>query len=316
MNKPLFDDTPSFDPHVVSIINLMLSKLRNNKPKPTSPVYMRNAYFIKELYDGTFLRHLFEYSNEEQYNLENVNLKVAACKGSWQITKRTISESLDHLELAKGKNYMPYNKKFIEAISFANFFEGSMRFNANGAFDSNFMKFINEPKMSYNHHTDIVINKIKSELPENILKYAEPFCNKHFKIKSMQLSFWYNMEDWSRWFKAFRKNYLKTSSEFLLACDDGNMFIDFSNYLMRKLKRKSGETASVNPYYFKLTMGDSTTLSGMFRDWLVDGIGSGKFAILKGLPKSIDSYYTDKSFEHKKVKIEKSVIDMDEIPIF
>lgn len=311
----LFDVSPKYDPHVVSIINYMLEHLKNNNPKSDSSVYAKNAAYIKELYDGTFLIHPFNFSNENQYNLENAEYHVRRCKGSWGVTRKIIMESLEHLEQAKGKDYMPFNKKFVESITFGNFFEGNMRFSKDGSLDSNFMKFINEPKRSVTYNTSLAIDKIKRDMPKSILEPAEKFAKKYFKMKTMELAFWNNMEDWNRWIKAFKKNWLKLSSEFFLACDDGNMFTDYSNYLIKKLTKRSGEKAVVNAFHFKMTMGDSQVLGGIFRDWISDGIKSGKFAVLSGLPKSIDNYYTDESFSRTE-KVEKVVIDADEIPIF
>ncbi|MBR4396270.1 MAG: hypothetical protein IKS93_00270, partial [Methanobrevibacter sp.] len=87
---PLFDDGPVYDPHVKSIISYMLIHLRNNNPKPESPVYARNAAFIKELYDGTFLRHNFVYSRINQFDLDRVNEQVKAVKGSWQMVRNIV----------------------------------------------------------------------------------------------------------------------------------------------------------------------------------------------------------------------------------
>lgn len=312
----LFDVGPSYDPFVVGIINAMLLRLKNNKPKPESDVYARNAQYIHELYDGTFLRHLFRYSNENQYNLEGVEDKVKECKGSWQAVRDLVLTSIEHYETAKGKDYMPFNKKFLNGISFANFFEGSMRFNPDGAFDSNFMKFINEPKKSYSYNSSQAIQKIKDELPSSLVVPAEKFAKKYFKMVSMELNFWYYLEDWNRWIKDFRKAFPETSSEFFLACEDGNMFTDFSQFLIDRLKRKSGDNPVVNAYYFKMTIGDSEILSGMFKDWLVSGMNKGKFAMLKNLPDSIDKYYSDESFRGNEIKTVKPVINADEFPIF
>ena len=316
MATPLFDDdTVVYDKHIVSIINIMLSHLRNNNPKPESAVYARNASFIQELYDGTFIRHNFVYSRINQYDMENVNEKVKAVKGSWQLVRNILVDSLEHYELAKSKDRMPFNKKFLDDITFATFFEGSVRFNPDGCFDSNFMKFVNEPKMSYAYNSDITINKIKEDISPLIINAAESFCKKYFKIKHAQLMFWYEMEDWTRWLRCFRKNYPNIYGEFVSACEDGNPFIDFKNYLLKRLKFREGDNPVINTYYFKLTKYDSGMLDGMFKDWLKSGLGE-KFNALKQLPKSIDSYYTNESFIKTEQKVEKVVVDIEDIPIF
>ena len=317
MNKPLFDDNRiNYDPHVVSIINQMLLHLKNNKPKPESPVYARNAFFIKELFDGTFLRHNFVYSRINQYNMDNVNEKVKAVKGSWGLVRNLVMTSLNNYELAKNKDRMPFNKKFLEEISFANFFEGSIRFNPNGCFDSNFMKFVNEPKMSYAYNSDITINKIKETVHPLLKEEGENFCKKYFKMKHQQLSFWYEMEDWTRWLKCFRKAFPNIYGEFISTCEDGNPFKDFKKFLLKRLKWKEGDNPVINVYYFKLTRYDSDMLDGMFKEWLKNGIDTNKFNSLKQLPKSINNYYTDESFSKPVEKVEKKVIEVEDIPIF
>ncbi|MBR6403169.1 MAG: hypothetical protein IKS48_07275 [Eubacterium sp.] len=313
---PLFDDGPVYDPHVKSIINYMLIHLRNNNPKPESPVYARNAAFIKELYDGTFLRHNFVYSRINQFDLDRVNEQVKAVKGSWQMVRNIVIGSLDHYELAKSKDRMPFNKKFLDDISFATFFEGSVKFNPDGCFDSNFMKFVNEPKMSYNYNSDITIGKLKDETNALFRKEAESFCNKWFKMKHMQLSFWYEMVDWTRWLRCFRKTFPNIYGEFIASCEDGNPFIDFKRFLLDRLKWKEGENPVMNVYYFRLTRYDSGMLDGMFKEWLRTGIDRNKFNALKQLPKSIDRYYTDESFSKPEEKVEKKVVDVEDLPIF
>ncbi len=316
MNTPLFDDRIHYDPHVVGIINQMLFHLRNNKPKQDSPVYARNASFIQELYNGTFIRHNFVYSRINQFNMENVNDKVKAVKGSWSKVRNLVIDSLEHYELAKSKDRMPFNKKFLDDITFATFFEGSIRFNPNGCFDSNFMKFVNEPKMSHDYNSEFTIKKIKENINALILDEAEKFSKKYFKMKHIQLSFWYEMEDWSRWLRCFRKNYPNIYGEFISSCEDGNPFKDFKKFLLNKLKLREGDNPVMNVYYFKLTKYDSFMLDGMFKEWLKNGIGTNKFNSLKQLPKSIDNYYTDGSFSKPVEKVMKKVIDINDIPKF
>lgn len=314
--EPLFDDTIKYDPHVTSIINQMLLHLRNNNPKPESPVYARNACFIKELYDGTFLRHNFVYSRINQYDMNNVNEQVKAVKGSWGLVRNIVMNSLEHYEMSKDKDRMPFNKKFLEDITFATFFEGSIRFNPDGCFDSNFMKFINEPKMSHDYNSALAIKKIKENVHPMIVDEAESFCKKWFKMKHQQLTFWYEMEDWTRWLRSFRKAFPNIYSEFVSACDDGNPFIDFKKYLLTRLKMREGENPVMNMYYFKLTKFGGNYLDGMFKDWLRYGIDKNKFNALKQLPKSIDRYYTDESFEKVEEKVEKKIVNIEDIPIF
>lgn len=316
MTKPLFDDTPKYDPHAVSIITQMLTRLRNNSPKQTSNVYMKNVSFIKEIYDGKWLLHKFSLSNENQYDLIGIDEKLKSCKGSWQMTRKVIMESLDNFELAKRKDFMPFNKKYIENISFSTYFEGNNRFSSDGSLDSYFMKFVNKPKPSYAYLADLSINQIKSKLPENIKNSSESFCKRWLKIKNMQLSFWKDIEDFARWLSLFKKHYPKVYSEFILACKDGNPFSDLSTFIITTLQEKEGLKPVINAYYFRLS-GESKQLEGMFRNWLTNGIKSGKFNFLKSLPKSINEYYTDESFENVRIiKVEKKVVDAEELPIF
>ena len=130
-------------------------------------------------------------------------------------------------------------------------------------------------------------------------------------MKNYQLSFWYDMEDWTRWFKLLKENLPSTYNEFLICCKNGNPFDDFTDYLLFVLKEKEGSCPVINHWYFKLTYQDGTELDGYFKQWLRSGMDKGKFAFLKNLPKSINMYYTEDSFK-KKITVEKKTKEVIE----
>ena len=315
--NPLFETGPTIDRHIESIIKLLLSKLSNNNPKKDSKCYLRVVGYIDELYNGTFLKiRRFDNSKDKQFDMTDVFQKVNDCRYDWTKVRQIIIDSLNHLEEAKKPEKLPWNKKYLNDITFSRFFSNG--YNQNGEIDCPFLHFVNPPQTSYAYKSDITINTLKENTSRLIRDDAEKFCKKYFKMKNYQLSFWYDMEDWSRWLRLFRRTFPGVYNEFISACDEGSPFVDFQVYLLVSLKQKEGEHPVMNHWYFKLTYGEGTELDGYFKQWLRSGIDKGKFNSLKQLPKSIDKYYTDESFNNSKIKNEKKkeVVELDEVLIW
>lgn len=310
--KSLFETEPVIDRHITGIIAYILTALPNNNPKKDSKCYLRAVNYITELYNGNFhVNKRFDTERDGQFDTEGVFEKISSCKHDWAKVRELIQSSLEHLEQSKKPEKMPWNKKYVNSITFARFFVNG--YNINGEVDSPFLHFVNPPKDSYAFTSDITIGKLKDETLPLIKEQAEKFCKKYFKMKNYQLAFWYDMEDWTRWLKNFKKSFSSVYGEFINCCDDGNPFTDFKNYLMSVLKVKEGDHPVMNHWYFKLTYNDGTELAGYFKQWLGFGMSKGKFAILKQLPKSVDSYYTDESFSSKKSDRKKKVIEMEDV---
>ena len=311
---PLFESGPVMDKHLESIVDMILGRLKNNNPRKDSKCYLRVASYVNEIYTGMFLKNKkFDTLKDKLFDMTDCFSRVAECRGDWSRVRDIILNSLDHLEQAKSPEKMPWNKTYLNNITFSRFFNNG--YNMNGEIDSPFLHLVNPPKDSYGYRSDITIGKIKENTLPLIRSAAERFCKKYFKMKNYQLSFWYNMEDWTRWLKLFRQTFPGIYGEFISACEDGNPFIDFQKYLMSVLKQKEGEFPIMNHWYFKLTYGEGTELDGFFKQWLRTGIDKGRFNVLKQLPKSIDKYYTDESFMDSKIKVEKKkeVIELEDI---
>ena len=313
MLVPLFEEETPFDSHVHSIINIMLKNLKNNHPKQDSKVYIRNARYIEELYNGTFLHRVFNKSRKD-YNYNDCFEKIKAVKGSWQAVRNLVVEVLNNIELAKNKDYLPFNKNFVNSITFATFFE-YFDINANNSgMSSNFLNFVNPPNRCYDYTSNITIDKLKKNCMSNILEYGEKIVKKYFKVTSQELSFWYNMEDFSRWLRKFNEVFPNEYSEFILNCKNGNPLKDLEEYLMTVLNYRQGNNLIMQPIYFQLSKIGSDKLEGNFLSWLRNGIEKNKFVSLRKLPKSINNYYNDESFVKQIVqKKEKEVIDFDEL---
>ena len=312
--KPLFSTGPSIDKHIEGIITVMLGKLKNNSPDKDDKCYLNTVSAINDIYTGMFLKNRrFDGSRDNQFNMEGAFEKIASCKGDWTATRNLIVSSLANLEESKKPEKMPWNKKYVNGITFARFF--SSGYTENGEIDCPFLHFVNPPKDSYAFTTDITIGKLCSNTSGLIRDSAKKVCKKYFKMKNHQLSFWYAMEDWTRWLDIFRKNFSSIYGEFLLSCKGGNPFADFTDYLMETLKRKEGEHPVVNYWYFRLTRPEGTELDGYFKSWLKSGIDSGRFTILRNLPDSVNHYYTNESFENNKpvAQNEKKVVEYDEL---
>ena len=310
----LFETGPVIDRHIEGIIKFMLSKLSNNNPRKDSKCYMKAVQTINEIYTGNFLNNKhFDNSKDGMFDMTDVFQKINECKNDWTKVRDIIMNSLLHLEEAKRPEKMPWNKSYLNSITFSRFFDSG--YNQEGYTDCPFLHLINPPKDSYAYTSDITINKLKENTSGMLKPSAEKFCKKYFRIKSYQLSFWYCMEDWTRWLRLLKRNYAEVYADFIASCEDANPFEDFKNYLMNTLKQKEGEHPVVNHWYFRLAFNNEPELSGYFKQWLRNGIDKGKFSIFRRLPKSIDKYYTDESFMNSKVKTEKKkeVIELEDI---
>ena len=313
----LFELGPVYDPHVKSIMNLLLSKLKNNHPKPEGKLYAKNAAFVESLYNGKFLNKHFNTSRKE-YNYENSYEIIRSCKGNWTKVRDLVATVLGNIELAKDKTYLPFNKRYVEQITFATFFE---HFDANATepgTNSNFLNFVNPPFKSRDYTSAMLAKKIKEKCPPAIRSSAERICNSRFKEGGDSLKFWRNISDFATWLAAFKEAYPEMHSEFALNCLNGNPLDDFEDYLDKRMRAKYGANYSLPTFHFQLSLAGSERLGLDFLDWLNKGISSGRFAMLRDLPKPIDFYRFPDSFKPSKEtntfgKKEKEVVDADEI---
>lgn len=309
--QALFDTGPSYDPHIKSIIKLMLSHLRNNKPKEDSKVYVRNASYLQELYDGKFLHHAFS-TGRTDYDYQGSFDKIKSCKGSWQNIRNCILTSLDNLELAKQNDYLPYNKNFLETISFATFFKQQDM--VSKEWNCNFLNFQNPPKKKIANVYRNKINKIRENIINLILSEADKIASKYFQDESDEFQFWNAIDDFNRWIKLMKNTFPSIYGEFILGCKNGNPLTDFNEFIENYLKKKQGSNFIVMPYYFRLTIPNQNKLGGSFLDWLIDGISNNKFSSFKNLSKPIMNYYYDNDFINEVViPKKKSVVDIETV---
>ena len=319
MNGQLFNTAPVYDKHIVSIINMMLKRLKNNNPKPDSKVYVRNANFIKDIYDGNFLKNKFN-TERKDYDYSGTFEKISLCKNNWQNVRNCVNDCLNNVELAKDKSRLPFNKKFIDSISFATFFQFYDITNSNNGINSHFVNLLNPPLMSYEYTSSLTIEKLKKECLGSLVKEGDIICNKYFSDIKQRLSFWYNILDFSRWLKNMKSAFHSEYDEFIMLCEDGNPLTDFLKYLKTSLSYKQGQNIIMLPVYFQLSRVGSNKLEYQFLGWLKNGIEKNRFSVLKNLPKSIEHYYSDESFEKRKQEIvtpkKKEIVDADDLPVF
>ena len=289
----LFDGAPVYDPHLKSIMSLLMSRLRNNNPKPESKAYARTALFLSEIHEGRFLNKMFDLSRKD-YDYDGVFEKVRACKGSWQAVRNIVLKALDNLELAKDFAYLPYNKKYIEDITLSVFFEQRKKNGLEPGTVSNFLNFVNPPKKKMDFANEQTVEKIKRSGLKIPMDTADRICRNYFKDSSSRLRFWRAMSDWSEWCSAFKGAYPSIFSEFCLSCSMGSPLDDFWIWLQGKLAAKK-ETPK--PYHFMLSLSDSDMLGLDFLEWLEKGIKSRKFSMLRNLPKVVARYRFPEHFK-------------------
>ena len=309
--ETLFAAGPSYDPHLKSVMSLLLSRLRNNNPKPESKAWSRNAGFLMEIYEGRFLSKPFDTSRKD-YDYQGSFDKIRAAKGSWQAVRSLVVQALDNIELAKDFSYMPFNKKFVESITFSTFFEHRERDCFSPGVHSNFVNFVNPPLKKSDYSNDSRAEKLKASCVSFFGKGAAAVCSEHFSARSDRLRFWEDMAEWKEWLSAFKAAYPEIYSEFAINCAGGSPFEDYWNWLAKKLAN-SGR--SVRPYHFQLSAAGSERLGLDFLDWLEGGVRSGKFAALRGLPRPVALYRFPESFGKAAKSAppkEKEVVDADD----
>ena len=310
----LFNIGPSYSNDVVSIMEIISKEFSSRKINPDSNVYKRTVWYLNKIYDGSFVNLDFNLDNVTQFDMSNWKERIIYCKGNWNLVKDLVSSVIGNINKARLPQYLPFNKKFIESIKVSNLFEQHLIYDREGRIDCNFIKFINEPKTMSKYVSESSLPKLKSSCIPLIYSKADEFCNKYFTDINEKIWFWRDMVDFSRWLQLFEKSYPKIYHEFLLCCKDSNPFSDLSNYIVTQLKAFRGDNFSFSGYEFKLSVKDGTKLYGKFKEWLVSGISSKKFSILKELPVPIDDLYTDESFENNVEEIkEKPKVDIDEI---
>lgn len=307
----LFDDGPIYDPHIKGILKIMLSRLRNNKPRPDSPVYRKNADFLQEIYDGKFLHRKFDTSRKD-YDYSDTFEKVRLCTGNWSELRSCILTSLDNLDLAKDEAYLPFGKDYVNSISFSSFFIA--RNNGSDGISSNFINLVNPPRKKSFASIKSKVDKEKKNVLPLLMQCAEKTAEKYFDGYD-ELSFWCAVSNFSRWLRSFKLHFSSQYSEFVLGCEEGNPLFDLRKYTENQMRKKFGDSFTMKSYLFRLSLPDSNRLGGNFLDWLLNGISNGKFAVLKDLPKSIDRYCRDEDFDSVPVKEkkEKATIDIDSV---
>lgn len=316
MAGELFFTGPSYEPHLKSIMNLLLSKLKNKNPKPDSNVYKKNAAFVQELYDGKFLHRQFDMTRKDFW-YEGTFEYIRLCKGNWTMVRNLIVQSLNNLELAKKKEYLPFNKKFIESITFSTFFD-CFDVKSQGM-SSMFLNLVNPPNKTYEYTSKLTIEKLKTECNKSLVPVAEKICMKHFNGND-ELSFWYNILEISQWLSNFKKAFPDVYNEFILNCEEGNPLKDFYKYMLKYLAYKQGNNVMLQAIYFKTHGIGYHKLGFQFLGWLKNGIETNRFSALKRLPKSVDNYCDECDFvtviQKKEKKVEKEVVDFEDLPVF
>lgn len=307
----LFDGAPVYDPHLKSVMSFLMSRLRNNNPKPESKAYAKTAGFLLEIYEGRFLNKMFDLSRKD-YNYGGVFEKVRACKGSWQAVRNLVSAALDNLELAKDFSYLPYNKKYIDDITLSVFFEQRKKNGLEPGMVSNFLNFVNPPKKKIDWANDQTAEKLKKSGLMVPMATADRICSAYFKDSSSRLRFWRVMKDWSDWCLAFKSAYPAVFSEFCLACSMGSPLDDFRIWLDGKLAARK-ETPK--PYHFMLSLSDSNMLGLDFLEWLEKGMKSGKFSMLRSLSKPMAYYRFPEHFKDSALSKpkKKEVVDAENL---
>lgn len=320
MAGELFDLGPVYDPHLKSIMKLLLSRLKNKNPSTDSKVYMKNAAFVQEIYDGKFLHRQFDMTRKD-FDYKDSFEKIRNCKGNWTEVRNVILTSLNNLDLSKKKEYLPFNKDYVNSISFSTFFECFNIKNHSQGMESHFLNYINPPIMLHTYAEKSTIVKLKKECLPSLVPVAEKISSRHFK-DSDELSFWYNILDMSVWLRNFKNTFPDVYNEFIMNCEKGNPLEDFYKYLVSYLKSKHGDGIIVQSIYFKKNQIGYHRLGFQFLGWLRNGIERNKFSMLKNLPKSIDNYCDEDSFVIEKIKKEKKaekvkeVVDFEDLPVF
>ena len=63
------------------------------------------------------------YKNKDkQFDMTNTFDKVRECANDWNKVRQIIIDSLNHLEEAKKPEKLPWNKKYLNDITFSRFF--------------------------------------------------------------------------------------------------------------------------------------------------------------------------------------------------
>ena len=150
------------DKHIESIIKYMLTRLPNNNPKKDSKCYLRVVNYINELYNGTFLKNKrFDTLKDSLFDMTDVFEKITDCMYDWGKVRTIITEALEHLEESKKPEKMPWNKTYINKMSFARFFNNG--YNEKGEIVTD---YVNQGTYNYaDPNTDKLGHVVKDVIP-------------------------------------------------------------------------------------------------------------------------------------------------------
>ncbi|MBP5422572.1 MAG: hypothetical protein J6Y78_09045 [Paludibacteraceae bacterium] len=303
----LFSDMPVYCQQVEDIVQSLADKFETKKTKRNMTSWNKNCGHVQDIYDGTFTRKQFSMYFQTQLDLSHNIEKIRSVKGDWNKVKELVLSAFNNLRLADNSDRMPYNKKFVRGVKFADFFEGYSYGNPY-EITSPFFLFVSEPPQTRSMRLMVSVNKLADDLPIWCQEKAKEFCEENYSKVEEKLHFYVAITDFCLWIRNLRKHFPSVYQNLLTNCEEGNPFLSFKKSLLRKSNQIYGN-GSVHPEFFNVRNLGETGVSGFyFKNWLEEQNAKSSF---KGLPKKPWKYYSEDDWNDKPIK-KKEVIDFED----
>lgn len=291
------EDVIPYEKKIQIIVNGVARKLTNqNKNYSKYKCYSTACEILTSIYDGTFFdKYHFNGHHFKEFNMDGVESVIMDCKGDYQKIRDLVNNSIKHLYMAKEREYMPWNKKYLSNVTFSNFFQNVTH---EGKIESLFYMLVNEPKRMESYFQESGIKKIKKTLDDNKfsgMREVGDRIEKRFKDGKSRFMFWSNIEELYWWWRDVKKYLPNVYSELKYEFVNENLLQDYYEWLCENLYKNQGANFVLEPYYFKIGDENNGCLKGWFLSYL--NVLSKKHSCLGELPKNIKFFYKTDSFK-------------------
>lgn len=278
----------------LAIVDLMATRLKNKtEVKRTMKCYHKTCVYVRQLYEGTFLHknHISQKFSKD-YPLETVPEAIMAARGDWTKVRALIVRSLDNLKLSKHGEYYPRNKTYIEGITFSNFFETN--YDSEGMV-CQFYHSVCTPYQNSEVYYAAVLERGAIALRkmgfDKTADYALAYAVRRYENLKDRKQYMEAVVAMSEWLTGMREAFPNLYSELKDSLKDGNLLIDFTDWLEISLQRKQGDNFIVSPIFFGLKLYDGYKLTGYFESYCHNRLYRIAPTAMRELPKNISLYY-------------------------
>lgn len=302
----LFPDT-RFNAYGEKIIEISghLADMFKNEHKTNSNSLLKICSIVQDLYTGAFAKYFVPLDHKGEYDMHNVSVVLGKCVNDYDSIKSMLDTCYNHLQVAKGKSYLPWNKKWLEGLTAYTFMRSFNR-DAN-RYENPFCYFINTPKQQQSYYQQKLVDRYREHLLsmncQRTVEFAEKFSEK-FETQKSKWLYWLSIDNMMTWWDCMKTNFPNITMNLKAQFTQSLLLADYTEWLGNLLRDKEGERFHYETYEFIIFDSESSRLKGFFASYVKTRLIK-ICPDIKDMPKDICSYGTPETF----VKIEKSSKD-------